>query len=125
MQSLTYDIEGTAKLIVHMLSVDPKWINPLPTDIPVIVPNTSGVTVTVIEANHCWFITCFLYLRLTSPKALDRPCFSLKEGRQLMRVIAHINRPTLARRESSDTFIAEILERRLNTCFTLQSRTRG
>ncbi|KAH9026491.1 DRMBL-domain-containing protein [Lactarius pseudohatsudake] len=35
--------EGTASL---MLSVDPKWDHPM-------VPNSGGVTVTLIEANHC------------------------------------------------------------------------
>ena len=45
--------EGTANLIIHMLSVDRKWVHPLPMDVPTIIPNTGGVTVTLIEANHC------------------------------------------------------------------------
>lgn len=40
-------------MIVHMLSVDRKWVNPLPMDVPTIIPNTGGVQVTLIEANHC------------------------------------------------------------------------
>lgn len=36
-----------------MLSVDKKWVHPLPMDAPTIVPNTGGVHVTLIEANHC------------------------------------------------------------------------
>jgi DNA cross-link repair 1A protein len=36
-----------------MLKVDPKWVHPLPMDTPSIIPNTNGVTVTLIEANHC------------------------------------------------------------------------
>ncbi len=47
--------EGTANLIIHMLSVDPKWVHPLPMDVPTMVPNSGGVTVTLIEANHCKF----------------------------------------------------------------------
>lgn len=45
--------EETANLIVHMLNVDPKWVKPLPVDVPVTIPDTGGVRVTVIEANHC------------------------------------------------------------------------
>jgi DNA cross-link repair 1A protein len=46
-------IEGTANLIIHMLSVDSKWVHPLPMDVQSIIPNTGGVRVTLIEANHC------------------------------------------------------------------------
>ncbi|KZV74565.1 DRMBL-domain-containing protein [Peniophora sp. CONT] len=48
-----YCSEGTANLIIHMLSVDRKWVHPLPMDVPTVIPNTGGVTVTLIEANHC------------------------------------------------------------------------
>ncbi|KAG8966809.1 hypothetical protein FRC03_011332 [Tulasnella sp. 419] len=43
----------TANLIKHMLKVDARWINPLPFDTPTILPDTGGVEVTLIEANHC------------------------------------------------------------------------
>ena len=45
--------EGTANLIIHMLTVDRKWIHPLPMDTPIVIPDTGGVSVTLIEANHC------------------------------------------------------------------------
>ncbi|KAH9964754.1 DRMBL-domain-containing protein [Russula compacta] len=48
-----YCSEGTANLIIHMLSVDPKWVHPLPMNVPTLVPKSGGVTVTLIEANHC------------------------------------------------------------------------
>lgn len=48
-----YCSEGTANLIIHMLSVDRKWVHPLPLDVPTVIPNTNGVSVTLIEANHC------------------------------------------------------------------------
>ncbi|KAJ3536521.1 hypothetical protein NMY22_g6007 [Coprinellus aureogranulatus] len=48
-----YCSEGTANLIVHMLSVDKKWVKPLPMDTPVTIPDSGGVQVTLIEANHC------------------------------------------------------------------------
>ena len=36
-----------------MLRVDKKWLHPLPLDTPVEIPDTGGVKVTLIEANHC------------------------------------------------------------------------
>ena len=48
-----YCSEGTANLIIHMLSVDKKWVHPLPMDVPTIIPDAGGVRVTLIEANHC------------------------------------------------------------------------
>ncbi|KAJ4473609.1 DNA cross-link repair protein pso2/snm1 [Lentinula aciculospora] len=48
-----YCSEGTANLIKHMLRVDPNWVHPLPMDVPTEIPNTGGVRVTLIEANHC------------------------------------------------------------------------
>ncbi|KAJ3798933.1 DNA cross-link repair protein pso2/snm1 [Lentinula aff. detonsa] len=48
-----YCSEGTANLIKHMLRVHPSWVHPLPMDVPTEIPNTGGVRVTLIEANHC------------------------------------------------------------------------
>jgi hypothetical protein len=56
--------EDTANLIIHMLSVDPKWVHPLALDIPSEIPNTGGVCVTLIEANHCIFTFCVFFLFL-------------------------------------------------------------
>lgn len=53
--------EETANLIIHMLAVDPIWIHPLPLDAPTIIPNTGGVCVTLIEANHCPGSCLFLF----------------------------------------------------------------
>ncbi|THH29779.1 hypothetical protein EUX98_g4415 [Antrodiella citrinella] len=56
-----YCSEGTANLIIHMLAVDPKWVHPLPMDVPTLIPDTGGVHVTLIEANHCPGSSLFLY----------------------------------------------------------------
>ncbi|EAU90173.1 DNA cross-link repair protein pso2/snm1 [Coprinopsis cinerea okayama7 len=56
-----YCSEGTANLIVHMLSVDRKWVKPLPMDTPTVIPDTQGVIVTLIEANHCPGSCLFLF----------------------------------------------------------------
>lgn len=56
-----YCSADTANLIIHMLSVDSKWVHPLPMDVPTIVPDSGGVTVTLIEANHCPGSCLFLF----------------------------------------------------------------
>jgi hypothetical protein len=38
-----------------MLRVDPKWVNPLPDNKATEIPDTGGVHVTLIDANHCEF----------------------------------------------------------------------
>ncbi|KAH9988396.1 DRMBL-domain-containing protein [Russula vinacea] len=47
-----YCSEGTANLIIHMLSVDPKWVHPLPMNVPTLVPD---------RANHCPGSSLFLF----------------------------------------------------------------
>ncbi|EIW71463.1 hypothetical protein TREMEDRAFT_28150, partial [Tremella mesenterica DSM 1558] len=56
-----YCSETTANLIIHMLGVEPKWVHGLPNDIPFEMPNTGGVTVTPMEANHCPGSSIFLF----------------------------------------------------------------
>ncbi|KAK6908877.1 hypothetical protein I203_102882 [Kwoniella mangroviensis CBS 8507] len=56
-----YCSETTANLIVHMLGVEPKWVHGLPDDVPFEMPNTGGVTVTPMEANHCPGSSIFLF----------------------------------------------------------------
>ncbi|KAK0446859.1 DNA cross-link repair protein pso2/snm1 [Armillaria borealis] len=48
-----YCSEGTANLIMHMLKVPKNWVHALPMDKLIVIPNTGGVQVTLIEANHC------------------------------------------------------------------------
>jgi len=45
--------EVTANLITHMLGVDEEWVHPLDMDSTTVLPDTGGVEVTLIEANHC------------------------------------------------------------------------
>ncbi|KZT67353.1 DRMBL-domain-containing protein [Daedalea quercina L-15889] len=56
-----YCSEGTANLIVHMLGVDRQWVHPLPLDVATTIPDTGGVQVTPIEANHCPGSCLFLF----------------------------------------------------------------
>ncbi|KAH9975691.1 DRMBL-domain-containing protein [Lactifluus volemus] len=68
-----YCSEGTANLIIHMLSVNPKWVHPLPMNVPTLVPESGGVTVTLIDANHCPGSSLFLFEGPQTVNAGDSP----------------------------------------------------
>lgn len=55
----------TANLIIQMLGVDEKWVHPLPMNSTTILPDTGGVEVTLIEANHCTSVLSPISLHLT------------------------------------------------------------
>ncbi|KAN0129821.1 DNA repair metallo-beta-lactamase domain containing protein [Lactarius tabidus] len=75
-----YCSEGTANLIIHMLSVDSKWVHPLPMDVPTLIPESGGVTVTLIEANHCPGSSLFLFQGPQTAHAGDSPYKSSHVG---------------------------------------------
>ncbi|KAF7309980.1 DNA cross-link repair protein PSO2/SNM1 [Mycena indigotica] len=56
-----YCSNETANLITHILSVDKQWVHPLPMDVPMLVPDSGGVHVTLISANHCPGSCLFLF----------------------------------------------------------------
>ncbi|KAF7795044.1 hypothetical protein EIP86_006188 [Pleurotus ostreatoroseus] len=56
-----YCSQGTANLIMHMLGVHSKWVHPLPMNVATEIPDTGGVRVTLIEANHCPGSSLFLF----------------------------------------------------------------
>ena len=65
-----------------MLGVDKKWVRPLPMNVATIIPDTGGVQVTLIEANHC-------ELSARAPPSFDvhvftgpGSCLFLFEGKQ-------------------------------------------
>ncbi|KAH8108880.1 DRMBL-domain-containing protein [Phellopilus nigrolimitatus] len=68
---LIYCSETTANLVVHMLSVDRKWVRPLSMDTPTEIPDTGGVKVTLIEANHCPGSCLFFFEGLQTVNAGD------------------------------------------------------
>ncbi|TXT07403.1 hypothetical protein VHUM_03123 [Vanrija humicola] len=56
-----YCSQTTANLVVHMLGVERQWVHALPDDEEYEIPNTGGVKVTAIEANHCPGSSVFLF----------------------------------------------------------------
>ena len=54
----------TANLVRQQLRVDPKWVFDLDFDRKMEVPNTGGVNVTMIPANHCPGSSLYLYEKI-------------------------------------------------------------
>lgn len=67
-----------------MLAVDRKWVHPLPMDVATVIPNSGGVTVTPIEANHCAYISRSQYGHFITSLIFVGPgsCLFLFEGPQ-------------------------------------------
>ncbi|KZO97134.1 DRMBL-domain-containing protein, partial [Calocera viscosa TUFC12733] len=68
-----YCSQTTANLIKLNLSVPAEYVKPLPLDTPTTLPNTGGVQVTLIEANHCPGSVLFLFLGPQTCNAGDSP----------------------------------------------------
>lgn len=50
-------------MIIRNLGVGAKWVKPIPYDVPFEMPNTNGIIVTMISANHCRSSSVFLFMR--------------------------------------------------------------
>ncbi|CAE6436422.1 unnamed protein product [Rhizoctonia solani] len=59
--------------VLHMLRVDPKWVKPLPDNQSVEIPDTGGVKVTLIDANHCPGSSLFVFSGRQTIDAGDSP----------------------------------------------------
>ncbi|KAI6008986.1 hypothetical protein EDC04DRAFT_2775125 [Pisolithus marmoratus] len=74
-----HDIEVTANLVIHMLSVDPKWVHPLPMDTPTVIPDTGGVVgPQTVHAGDSAFKSPFVgsskIFRIFPPSSTGRRC---------------------------------------------------
>ncbi|EUC64525.1 DNA cross-link repair protein pso2/snm1 [Rhizoctonia solani AG-3 Rhs1AP] len=63
----------TGNLIKHIRGVDPKWVKPLPENKAIEIPDTGGVTVTLIDANHCPGSSLFVFSGRQTIDAGDPP----------------------------------------------------
>lgn len=60
-QGPIYASQTTCNLVINSLGVDPKYVKPLPMEVSTLIPNSGGVKVTCIEANHCPGSCLFLF----------------------------------------------------------------
>ncbi|CAE7146275.1 unnamed protein product [Rhizoctonia solani] len=70
----------TGNLIKHMLRVDPKWVKPLPDNQALEIPDTGGVKVTLVDANHCPGSSLFVFSGRQTIDAGDSPVKSASVG---------------------------------------------
>lgn len=112
-----YASKVTCNLMQQQLRVDPKWVVPLEFEKKVEVPNTNGVFVTMIPANHCPGSSLFLFEKVTGKHRDGTP--------KLTRVLhcgdfracpAHINHPLL-RPEVLDAVTGQNKQQILDTCY--------
>ncbi|GAC76834.1 predicted hydrolase involved in interstrand cross-link repair [Moesziomyces antarcticus T-34] len=69
---LIYCSVTTANLCRTHLGVDPQWLRPLPMEVAVPIPDSGGVQVTCIEANHCPGSCLFLFEGPQTAQLLSR-----------------------------------------------------
>lgn len=60
-----YCSKVTGNLVKQQLKVDPKWVVSIDFDDKIEVPNTEGVSITMIPANHCPGSSLFLFEKTT------------------------------------------------------------
>ncbi|CAE6464091.1 hypothetical protein ACGC1H_003533 [Rhizoctonia solani] len=70
----------TGNLIKHMLRVDPQWVKPLPDNQAIEIPDTGGVRVTLVDANHCPGSSLFVFSGKQTIDAGDSPVKSAFVG---------------------------------------------
>ncbi|EXJ88423.1 hypothetical protein A1O1_05353 [Capronia coronata CBS 617.96] len=112
-----YASKVTCNLMVQQLKVDPKWVVPLEFDEKVEVPNTNGVHVTMIPANHCPGSSLYLFEKVTG-KNRDG---STKTTRILhcgdfRACPAHVGHPLL-RPDVVDSLSGQIKQQVIDTCY--------
>jgi DNA cross-link repair 1A protein len=112
-----YASKVTCNLMRQQLRVAPKWLVPLEFNKKVEVPNTKGVFVTMIPANHCPGSSLYLFEKVIGKNKDNSP--------RLNRVLhcgdfracpAHIAHPLL-RPDIIDTVTGKTKEQTIDTCY--------
>lgn len=112
-----YASKVTCNLMRQQLRVASKWLVPLEFDKKVEVPNTNGVFVTMIPANHCPGSSLYLFEKVTGKNKDHSP--------RLNRVLhcgdfracpAHIAHPLL-RPDLVDSITGKTKEQAIDTCY--------
>ncbi|KIW23007.1 uncharacterized protein PV07_11242 [Cladophialophora immunda] len=112
-----YASKVTCNLMVQQLRVDPKWVVPLEFEKKVEVPNTKGVFVTMIPANHCPGSSLYLFEKVTGRNKDGTP--------KLTRILhcgdfracpAHVSHPLL-RPDIVDSITGLTKQQVIDTCY--------
>lgn len=112
-----YASKVTCNLMLQQLKVDPKWVVPLEFEKKVEVPNTNGVFVTMIPANHCPGSSLYLFEKVTGKNRDGSP----KTTRVLhcgdfRACPAHVSHPLL-RPDVVDSITGQTRQQVIDTCY--------
>ncbi|KAL4799863.1 DNA repair metallo-beta-lactamase-domain-containing protein [Aspergillus venezuelensis] len=107
-----YCSRATANLVRQQLRVDPKWLVDLDFEKKTEVPNTGGVQVTMMEANHCPGSSIFLFEKALASGKIQRVlhCGDFRASPQ------HV-RHTLLRPDVVDTKTGKSWQQRIDACY--------
>lgn len=105
----------TANLVRRQLRVDPKWVVDLEFEAKVEVPNTQGVDVTMIPANHCPGSSLFLFEKVIGKGKNPKVQRVLHCG-DFRACPAHAQHPKL-RPDMVDQVSGKLAQQKLDVCY--------
>ncbi|KAL9125351.1 MAG: hypothetical protein Q9217_005432 [Psora testacea] len=105
----------TANLVRRQLRVDPKWVVDLEFENRVEVPNTRGVDVTMIPANHCPGSSLFLFEKVVGKGKTPKVQRVLHCG-DFRACPAHVQHPKL-RPDIIDQVSGRLAQQKLDVCY--------
>ena len=110
-----YCSKVTANLVRQQLKVDSKWVVALEFERKVEVPETQGVFVTMIPANHCPGSSLFLFEKIVG-KGTNPKVNRILHCGDFRACPAHINHPLL-RPDVVDAISGEAKQQAIDTCY--------
>ena len=112
-----YASKVTTNLIRQQLRVAEKWLVPLEFEKKVEVPNTKGVFVTMIPANHCPGSSLYLFEKVISKNKDGSPKLNrILHCGDFRACPAHIHHPLL-RPDVIDTVTSQSRQQTIDTCY--------
>ncbi len=112
-----YASKVTCNLMRQVLRVDPKWIIPLEFEKKVEVPNTKGVFVTMIPANHCPGSSLYMFEKVIGKNKDGSPKMTrILHCGDFRACPAHISHPLL-RPDVVSTITGQTKQQVIDTCY--------
>lgn len=112
-----YASKVTCNLMIQQLKVDPKWVVPLEFEKKIEVPNTKGVFVTMIPANHCPGSSLYLFEKITGKNRDGSPKITrILHCGDFRACPAHISHPLL-RPDVVDSISGQMKQQVIDTCY--------
>ncbi|KAK5092789.1 DNA cross-link repair protein PSO2/SNM1 [Exophiala xenobiotica] len=112
-----YASKITCNLMRQQLRVNPKWIVPLEFEKKVEVPNTNGVHVTMIPANHCPGSSLYLFEKVVGKNKDGSPRLNrILHCGDFRACPAHIHHPLL-KPEVMDAVTGQTKNQTIDTCY--------